>query len=72
GKRNESLILPQNSSVSMTLDNLYTITTVEFEESYEEDEVYIDDLKATKAESRRVIEHLIYLKNKGIFKHMNF
>jgi len=62
GKRNESLILPHNSSVSMTLDNLYTITTVEFDESYEEDEVFIDGRKATKDEFKRVVEHLELLK----------
>jgi diphosphomevalonate decarboxylase len=65
GKRNESLILPQNSSVSMTLDNLYTITTVEFDKSYKEDEVYIDDLKATKTESKRVIDHLELLRTQA-------
>ena len=32
GKRNSELILPYNSSVSMTLDSLNTKTTVEFDE----------------------------------------
>ena len=30
GKRDEKLILPHNSSISMTLDKLFTTTTLEF------------------------------------------
>src|SRR3989339_336721 len=42
GKRNEKLILPFNSSISMTLDGLYTATTVEFSEKYKQDSLSID------------------------------
>lgn len=37
GKRNSELMLPQNGSVSMTLDGLNTKTTVEFVPGYEKD-----------------------------------
>lgn len=37
GKRNKELMLPQNSSISMTLDGLYAHTTVEFEKEYQND-----------------------------------
>jgi diphosphomevalonate decarboxylase len=37
GKRDSKLMLPQNSSVSMTLDGLNTKTTVEFGPKYERD-----------------------------------
>jgi len=42
GKRDEKLILPFNSSISVTLDEkLKTISTVAFSEKFKEDEVYI-------------------------------
>ena len=37
GKRNKELMLPYNSSISMTLDGLHTHTTVEFEKEYQND-----------------------------------
>ena len=35
GKRDKELMLPQNGSTSMTLSDLYTITTVEFDKKYD-------------------------------------
>ena len=37
GKRNEELILPQNSSISMTVAGLQSYCTVEFDENFERD-----------------------------------
>ena len=37
GKRNESLILPTNNSLSITLDGFYTTTSVEFKEELTND-----------------------------------
>ncbi|XOB40395.1 MAG: diphosphomevalonate decarboxylase [Candidatus Nealsonbacteria bacterium] len=37
GKRNKELILPNNTSISMTADGLYAHTTVEFDKKYKED-----------------------------------
>lgn len=52
GKKNESLILPMNNSLSLTLDAFYTETEVSFSETYTEDQFYLDnqlqDEKATK------------------------
>ena len=52
GKKNESLILPMNNSLSLTLDAFYTETEVNFSEAYTEDQFYLDnqlqDEKATK------------------------
>lgn len=45
GKRNEHLMLPQNSSISMTLDKFYTITTVKFSERLKEDELWLNKKK---------------------------
>lgn len=58
GKRNDELILPYNSSISMTLDKLYTITTVEFSEKYDSFQVIINDKEVTSEEYYRVINHL--------------
>jgi len=43
GKKNEELILPQNNSLSLTLDAFYTDTHVTFDETLEEDILLIDD-----------------------------
>lgn len=53
GKENEELIIPANSSLSLTLDEFYTDTSVHFDESLSSDEVtlngkVIEDEKITK------------------------
>ncbi|KOY79218.1 diphosphomevalonate decarboxylase [Apilactobacillus kunkeei] len=53
GKENEQLIIPANSSLSLTLDEFYTDTSVQFDESLSSDEVtlngkVVDDEKITK------------------------
>jgi diphosphomevalonate decarboxylase len=64
GKRDERLILPQNSSVSMTLDeSLNTKTSVLFTKTLKSDVIYIDgkkqDLKSNEIRERfTVINHL--------------
>ncbi|MEK6957742.1 MAG: diphosphomevalonate decarboxylase [archaeon] len=58
GKRNEELILPYNSSISMTLDKLYTTTTVEFSKKYSKDELTIDGEKISGEELERVERQL--------------
>lgn len=45
GKRNQELILPFNSSISMTLDKFYTHTTVKFSDEFENDILIINDQK---------------------------
>ncbi|VVB54439.1 Diphosphomevalonate decarboxylase [uncultured archaeon] len=59
GKRDETLMLPQNGSISMTLDGMHTTTTVEFLPSLKADEVTLNDaLLADGKEFAQVVEHL--------------
>ena len=66
GKRNEELILPYNSSISMTLDKLYTTTTIEFDDSYSKYEINIDRIDTTGEEYNRVVKHIEMLKKYSI------
>jgi len=45
GKRDQDLILPYNNSISMTVDSLYSHTTVDFGEQYEEDIFILNNKK---------------------------
>lgn len=59
GKRDERLILPTNSSLSFTMDEqLSTKTTVEFAKELEEDELWLNGIKANEKEVKRVTEFL--------------
>lgn len=58
GKRNEELILPTNNSLSVTLDGLYTETTVHFQESLTEDVFTLDHEIITGIPYERVTEFL--------------
>ena len=42
GKKNEELILPQNNSLSLTLDAFYTETKVTFDENLDSDILILD------------------------------
>ncbi len=42
GKRNEEMVLPYNSSISITVDDLEAKTTVEFSKNYQEDAFIIN------------------------------
>ncbi len=57
GKKDETLRLPENGSLSMCLSNLLTTTTVEFDKKYKEDEIIINGVKE-KNENNRAIKHL--------------
>ncbi|MFH1445363.1 MAG: diphosphomevalonate decarboxylase [Nanoarchaeota archaeon] len=59
GKRDSKLMLPQNGSISMTLEGLNTTTTVEFSLNYEKDIVVINDQEVTdESEIKKVSDHL--------------
>lgn len=63
GKSNHHLTLPQNASISMSLDALHTTTTVTFSPSLPTDEVWIEapgetSQQVSGSKARRVIEHL--------------
>lgn len=58
GKKDAALRLPLSGSVSMNLDKVYTITTVEFSPLFKEDQVGIGGEKLGEKESQRVVKHL--------------
>jgi diphosphomevalonate decarboxylase len=57
GKRNKELILPFNSSISMTCDGLHTKTTVEFSDMYDEDTILVND-EELKKDEKDVLGHV--------------
>jgi diphosphomevalonate decarboxylase len=58
GNRDPSLRLPANGSISITLENLETRTSVEFSDSLKSDQITINDKRATGEAFTRVQEHL--------------
>lgn len=56
--------IPLNSSISMTLDRLYTVTTVNFDDSLKDDVVVIDGVERHGVARRRAVEQL------GILRRM--
>lgn len=58
GKRNEELILPTNSSLSVTLDGFYTKTTVHFKEDLDKDIFTLNDEIITGIPYERVTKYL--------------
>lgn len=65
GKRNESLILPTNNSLSLTLDGFYTTTTAMFREELSEDIFRLDDVLVTGEQYRRVTDFLDLIRNEA-------
>ncbi|GFP76953.1 diphosphomevalonate decarboxylase [Clostridium fungisolvens] len=58
GKRDETLFLPMNSSLSITLDSFFTVTTVEFSKSFYKDIFFLNELQATDKESNKAFNFL--------------
>ncbi len=65
GKRDESLILPMNNSLSLTLDGFYTETTVEFHDDWTEDVFYLNDEAVSGGERNRVVSFLDRIRKKA-------
>lgn len=57
GKKDKILRLPANGSISMILDSLQSITTVEFQTNLDKDEVIIGG-EVEDGEASRVVQHL--------------
>ncbi len=57
GRKDETLRLPINGSVAMTLSNLLTTTTVEFDKKLKADDITINNEKNEK-EVEKVVKHL--------------
>ena len=54
GKRDQDLILPQTDSLSLTLDEFYTTTTVDFDDRLAADQVTIDGTVLEQQAARKV------------------
>lgn len=57
GRKDETLRLPSNGSISMNLSNLYTTTTVEFISSLKEDDILVNGIKNSEINGR-ISKHL--------------
>lgn len=57
GKKDEILRLPENGSISLILDGLDTVTSVEFRKDLEQDDIMIEG-KSNNEETKRVSKHL--------------
>lgn len=75
GKRNEELILPTNSSLSVTLDGFYTETTVQFKEELERDIFILNEEEISGVPYDQVTNYLelfrTYADKKGLFAEVN-
>lgn len=58
GKRDERLFLPTNSSLSLTLDGLFTTTTVDFQAGLEADRFVLDGREVEGSDCRKVSRFL--------------
>jgi len=58
GKRQESLKLPQNGSISLTLDALWTRTRVSFDENLETDQLWLNGERASALQTLKVHKFL--------------
>lgn len=59
GKRDKQWMLPNNGSVSMTLDKFFTVTTVEFDAKYKEDTLILNGKQLAEGEEwQEVKDHV--------------
>lgn len=65
GKRDQKLILPETDSLSLTLDEFYTTTTVEFDEQLTADQVTINDRLLDKKNSQKVRNFLDLIRQRS-------
>ena len=65
GKKDEKLRLPETGSVSISLDQCLTTTTVEFSPNYKADSFRLDGQAVKGDEAKRVHKHLDRLRNKA-------
>lgn len=62
GKENEDLIIPNNNSLSMTLDNLYTETVVNFTDN-NKDIFYLDEKLQDEIETAKISKYIDIFRN---------
>jgi len=74
GKRNQSLILPTNNSLSLTLDGFYTTTSVEFSEDLSEDQFVLNGQPDNGGSYLRVTKFLDLIREsagKRLYAHID-
>lgn len=69
GKRDEALFLPQNGSLSLTLDALFTTTTVHFDPALNADVLVRDDALREGDEAAKVTRFLDLVRQQAGFTH---
>lgn len=62
GNYNDELRIPMNGSISMTLDNATTTTTVEFKPDLNNDQLLLNNQPANNESLSRVSKHLDYIR----------
>src|SRR5699024_6146316 len=70
GKRNESLILPTNNSLSLTLDGFYTTTTVHFQKELTADQFFLNEESIQGIQLERVTNFLDLVRNLAGERHL--
>lgn len=73
GNRNETLRIPQNDSISFNLNELYTITEIEFNQCYTQDELLLNGESASKPALERMNHFLDIIRKKvqkPLFAHV--
>jgi diphosphomevalonate decarboxylase len=64
GKKDEKLRIPANSSISMNLSEAYTVTSVESNEKFNNDEIFIDGEKLAGKDLERLSKHINLIRSK--------
>lgn len=65
GKQDEDLIIPSNSSLSLTLDAFYTITNVSFSKNNQKDRFYLNKQLQNDQQSKKVYQFLDLVRKKA-------
>lgn len=68
GKKNQQLIIPFNSSISLTLDAFYTDTRVTFDKTLTHDQLTINHVLQTPADTQRVHQFLDIVRHQAHFQ----
>lgn len=68
GKKDEVLRLPENGSISMTLSDLLTTTTVEFSPKYKKDQIA---LLTSEVRTSRLSDHTSEVSSERVIKHLD-
>lgn len=67
GKADEQLMIPQNNSLSLTLDAFYSETRVTFDSKYAEDELILDSVKQDASSLKKAQKILDFVRSQAQF-----